>query len=72
MAQPTSKKNYRTEKIDSDFVREMRELAKFRYMKNLAKQEPKLTKMTRLLRRTDGYKQSLFELKTKPEREDND
>lgn len=63
-------RTYRTEKIDSEFQKEMRELAKFRYFKNLSKKEPSLPKMTRLLRRTDGYKQSMLELKNKPERDD--
>ena len=57
-------------RVDPEFEKEMRELAKFRYMKNLEKQEPKLSEMTRLLRRTDAWKQGIFELKTKPRKED--
>ena len=60
-----------TTKADKDFIREMKDLAKFRYFKNLSKKEPSLPKMTNLLRRTDGYKQSLFELKTKSEKEND-
>ena len=57
-------------RVDPEFEKEMRELAKFRYMKNLERKEPKLSDMTRLLRRTDAWKQGIFELKTKPRRED--
>jgi len=53
-------------RADPDFIKEMRELAKFRYMKNLEKKEPSQSEMTRLLRRTDAWKQAVFELKTKP------
>ncbi len=47
----------------------MKELAKFRYLKNLEKKEPSTAEMTRLLRRTDAWKQAQFELKNKPRRE---
>ena len=70
MADRNKSKTYTTEKIDVDFKREMKELAKFRYFKNLAKKEPSLPEMTRLLRRTDGYKTSIFELKTKTKRDE--
>jgi len=53
-------------RTDPEFVREMRELAKFRYMKNLEKKEPSLSEMTRLLRRTNAWKIASLELKTKP------
>ena len=64
------KGTYTTTKADRDFIKEMKELAKFRYFNNLAKKEPSITEMTRLLRRTTGYQQSKFELKTKPKKED--
>lgn len=70
MALINSKKKYTTGKMDSDFEVEMRKLAKQRYFSNLAKKEPSLAEMTRLLRRTRGYKTSLFELQTKPKKED--
>ena len=57
-------------RIDPEFEKEMRELAKFRYFKNLEKTEPKISEMTRLLRKTDAWKQGIFELKTKPRREE--
>ena len=56
-------------RADPEFVKEMKELAKFRYFKNLERQEPKFPEMTRLLRRTDAWKQAILELKTKPRRE---
>lgn len=64
-------KKRRTEpqRVDTDFLKEMRELAKMRYLKNLEKEEPAFPEMTRLLRRTDGWNQVLFELKTKPRKE---
>lgn len=54
---------------DSEFVNELKELAKFRYFKQLEKKEPSSAEMTRLLRRTDAYKKALMELRTKPRRE---
>ncbi len=56
---------------DSEFLREMRELAKFRYLKNLETKQPTDAEMTRLLRRTNAWKQSLIELRTKPRRENS-
>lgn len=70
MAKINPIRKYKTSKVDADFEKELRALAKERYMKNLEKQEPKLPEMTRLLRKTQGYKQSIFELKTKPRKED--
>lgn len=64
------KKRIYPQRVDPDFVKEMRALAKSRYFKNLAKKEPSLTEMTRLLRRTQGYKIATEELKTKPRKED--
>lgn len=60
------------QRIDSDFEREMREIAKIRVFKGLANMKPNevsLTEMTRLLRRTQGYPSILEELKTKPKKE---
>jgi hypothetical protein len=60
------------QRIDSDFEREMREIARIRLEKNLANLKPKelsISEMTRLLRRTNGYRLSLEELKTKPKRQ---
>lgn len=57
------------QRIDPDFEKEMRQIARIRLEKNLAKLNPRdlsLAEMTRLLRRTDGYRMSLEELKIKP------
>ena len=57
---------------DPNFVKEMRELAQIRYKKGLAKFNQKdlgMTEMTRLLTRTEGWKISKEELKTKPKKE---
>lgn len=70
MAKINPKRIYTTQKIDLDFAKEMREIGKLRYMKGLEKKEPKLTEMTRLLRRTPSYQQSLIDLKVKPRKED--
>ena len=70
MARPNLPKNYVTEKIDVDFKKEMRDLAKFRYFQNLAKKEPSLPEMTRLLRRSPSWKNVIFDLRTKPKKED--
>ena len=69
MALLNKKNKSMVSRADTDFVKEMKELAKFRYFKNLEKQEPKFPEMTRLLRRTDAWKQAILELKTKPRRE---
>ena len=53
-------------RTDPEFVKEMKELAKFRYMKNLENKEPSNSEMTRLLRKTDAWKNVVWELKTKP------
>ena len=59
------------QRVDIDLAKEMRELAKLRYFKNLAKKEPSFAEMTKLLRRTNGWNICKEELKTKPKREDN-
>ncbi len=67
MAKTDNEKN-RTfpQRVDPEFIKEMKELAKFRYFKNLEKKEPKFPDMTKLIRRTDSWKNVIFELKTKP------
>ncbi|MHA1880878.1 MAG: hypothetical protein ACTSYG_10830 [Candidatus Heimdallarchaeota archaeon] len=64
-----AKRNTIPQRIDPDFIKEMKELAKMRYFKNLAKREPSFSEMTTLLRRTQGWSISKEELKTKPKRE---
>ena len=63
-----ARKNSQGQRLDQEFIKEMKTLAKMRYLKNLAKKEPSFREMTNLLRRTQGYKQSVEELKTKPKR----
>ncbi|MAG61795.1 hypothetical protein CMI43_03200 [Candidatus Pacearchaeota archaeon] len=55
---------------DSAFVKEMRDLSKFRYMKNLEKKQPTDAEMIRLLRKTNGFQLSKEELRTKRRKED--
>ena len=58
-------------RIDFDFFKDMKTIAQTRLNKGLAKfnmREISPAEMTRLLRRTDGYKISLEELRTKPKR----
>lgn len=57
-------------RVDPEFIKEMKELAKFRYLKNLEKREPSTSEMTRLLRRTQAWKQAQVELKFKKRKED--
>ena len=66
-----AKKNKPVGRLDPEFEKEMREIARIRLTKGLAKINPRelsLAEMTRLLRRTNGYKISLKELKLKPKR----
>lgn len=59
-------------RVDKDFIKEMKELALIRVNNRLSKftqRDTSLAEMTRLLRRTDGWKQSKEELKTKPKKE---
>lgn len=70
MAQINRKRKYTTTKLDADLAKELKELAKQRYIKNLAKREPSMPEITRLLRRTKGWELSKTELKIKPKRED--
>lgn len=64
------KKKSEIVRVDPDFIKEMRELSKFRYFKNLEKRQPSDAEMTRLLRRTEAWKQAQLELRFKPRRED--
>jgi len=57
------------QRVDAGFLKEMKELAKWRYFKNLEKTEPKFPEMTKLARRTNAWKQVVFELKTKSRKE---
>ena len=57
------------QRVDPEFLKEMKELAKMRYLKNLEKTEPKFPEMTRLIRRSPAWQQVLFDLKTKPRKE---
>ena len=69
MANMNNKNRTKLLRSDPNFVKEMRQLAKFRYFQNLEKKEPTDAEMTRLLMRTDSWKKACFELKTKPRRE---
>lgn len=69
MANMSKKRTSDIIRADVNFIKEMRELAKFRYMKNLEKKEPTTSEMTRLLRRTDAWKNAQLELRSKPRRE---
>jgi hypothetical protein len=69
------KKNSCPTRIDSDFERELRKIAEVRVKKGLARlkrEEISAVEMTRLLRRTEGWRISLNELMTKPKRRDNE
>lgn len=68
-----SKKNLNSslERVDRDFSKDMREIARIRLTKGLARfkqDEISTREMTNLLRRTQGYRLSIEELKTKPKR----
>ena len=70
MAKINPKRSWTTQKIDSNFAKELREIAKLRYVKNLEKKEPRLPEMTRLVYRQPEFKQILEKLKTYPRKED--
>lgn len=58
-------------RIDAEFDADMKKIAKVRLNQGLAKLNPRdlsLAEMTRLLRRTEGYKISLEELRIKPKK----
>jgi len=65
------KRNAPPQRIDPDFFGDMKQIAKIRLARGLANLNPRdlsCAEMTRLLRRTQGYRLSLEELKTKPKR----
>jgi len=58
-------------RVDVDFKEDMKRISEIRFQKGLAKFNPKelgMSEMTRLLRKTIGYRMSLEELKTKPKK----
>jgi len=62
----------RIQRINTDFERDMKEIARIRLTKGLARfkpQELSIAEMTKLLRRTQGYQLSLNELKNLPKKE---
>lgn len=61
---------WKTIKVDAEFAKEMKDLAKQRYFKNLAKKEPSLPEMTRLARRSPFWNHVRNDLMTKPRKED--
>jgi len=65
-------KSTKLARLDKEFEKDMREAARMRLVRGLAKANPKeisIAEMTRLLRRTPSYQLSLEDLKTKPKRE---
>jgi len=71
MANMNNKNRTKLLRSDPNFVKEMRDLAKFRYFKNLEKKEPTDAEMTRLLMRTDAWQRAQLELRNKPRRENS-
>lgn len=68
-----AKRIAKPQRIDVEFEVDMKKIAKVRLDKGLAKLNPKglsIAEMTRLLRKTEGYRISLNELKLKPRKED--
>ena len=66
-----AKRNTPVRRIDADFDLDMKMVARERLNKGLAKFNPRelsMAEMTKLLRRTEGYRMSILELKTKPKR----
>lgn len=66
-----SRKNKPVRRIDPKFDEDMKRIARIRLDKGLAKLEARelsMAEMTRLLSRTDGYRLSLQELKTRPKK----
>ena len=67
-----AKKNTSPQRLDPNFIDDMKRIAKVRLDKGLANFTPRclsMPEMTKLLRRTNGYKLSLEELKIKPKKE---
>lgn len=59
------------QRTDPELVKDLRDVAGIRVTKKFLQAKPKdvsLRNMQRLLRRTEGYKMALEELKTKPEK----
>jgi hypothetical protein len=71
MAKINPQRKWTTQKMDKTFAETMKQLAKERYTKNLEKKLPSIPEMTRLLPRTNAWQQAVFELKTKPRREND-
>jgi len=66
-----AKRNTPVRRVDADFDLDMKMIARERLNKGLAKFNPRelsMAEMTKLLRRTEGYRMSMLELKTKPKR----
>jgi hypothetical protein len=67
-----AKRNTKPARPDPDFVTDMQLAARERLNRGLARMNMRdlsFAEMTRLLRRTQGYRMSLEELKSKPKRE---
>jgi len=66
----TKNSESRIQRVDKDFIKDMRDIGRIRVIKRLAdpfnKTEYSLREITRLIRRTDSYPRLLEELKTKP------
>lgn len=66
-----AKRNTVPQRVDPKFEEYMKGVAKVRLERGLAKFKPNelsMAEMTRLLTRTDGFRTSLEELKSKPKR----
>lgn len=66
-----AKRNTKPARPDPEFLIDMKNIARIRLNKGLAKFNPRdlsFAETTRLLRRTQGYKMSMEELKNKPKR----
>jgi len=69
MANMSKKRRTVVGRSDVNFVKEMKELAKFRFMKNLEIKLPTVQDMQKLAMRTESWKGVKFELQSKPRRE---
>ena len=70
MAKVNPKRLWTTQKIDAEFEKQLREVAKMRYIKGLDKKELKLPEMTRLYRRQPEHNLILDKMKNLPKWED--
>lgn len=59
-------KKFKMQKVDKDFAEKLRELSSERMFKKLDPKPSSFREMTKLLSTTEGFKNSIFELKTKP------